>query len=101
MTFANADALGVAWLAIWNRDLARTKRQRQHDSDEENDDGDNNNNIDDDADDAAGVLFAWSRDIDPSKAIDDPVMSRRIGLAQGLLDFSGCVCGPDCLGDRG
>jgi hypothetical protein len=74
----------VSWLAVWNRDLPGKPDSKQKDEPEDQD-----NDGKEHDDDAAGVLYAWSTDLrDAAQAIADPVMSRRIGLAQGLVDFS-------------
>ena len=76
----------VSWLAVWNRDLPRKPDSKQRDEPEDQGDDGEEHAADDDA---AGVLYAWSTDLrDAAQGIADPVMSRRIGLAQGLIDFS-------------
>lgn len=82
----------VAWLAIWNRSLALRKKQQSDKSEQAGAEDNDHDHDDDDDDDAAGVLYAWSRELpEDTQAMQDPVISRRIGLAQGLLDFAQCV----------
>lgn len=85
--------LRVAWMAIWNREIAKPRGRKQPES-RGIDEPAHKHDDDDDDDDAAGVLYAWMPDAtEPATAIRDPVMARRIGLAQGLLDFARYVHG--------
>lgn len=103
------DALQVSWLAVWNRSLAASRRgQDRHESergpfdDKHQRSGDvpapvmedeqTSNNVQEDEhgdedDESGGVLFSYCL----NKAEPPEVIRRRIGLAQGLVDFSRSV----------
>jgi len=64
----------LAWMAVWNRSLVGKEG--------ESDDGD-----------SAGILCAFSTGTSSScsSSADRELISRRVGLAQGLVDFTRCV----------
>lgn len=96
----------VAWLAVWNRNITIDRKQEngkeQHgDDDEDRDDKDDDN---DDSDrNRSGVLYgriyrsdggaAAPGDTEDDRAQRD-LLTRRIGLAQGLIDFTRCIYAP-------
>ena len=75
----STDATRVAWLAIWNRELAASTQ-----------DGDSEDAQGSEADsDQAGILYTSVPSGTDSNS--ESIAARRIGLAQGLVDFTRCV----------
>jgi hypothetical protein len=75
------DAAGLApplsWLAVWNRQLIARVDDEDEDNDNDNDESQAIDHIH-----RAGVLYS------KSYTGDRALLARRIGLAQGLVDFT-------------
>jgi hypothetical protein len=82
----------IAWLAIWNRQLRQDRRQQQR---EDNDDDNDDDHDDNDFEERAGVLYSRVYGKEQQLSSTDfkheqDLSARRIGLAQGLIDFTRC-----------
>lgn len=100
----------VAWLAVWNRNITIHRKQEkskewhsgdEEDQDDEEDDDNGNDNPDRNR---SGVLYgriyrsndgggAAHGDTEDDRTQGD-LLTRRIGLAQGLIDFTRCFHAP-------
>ena len=81
----------VSWLAIWNRDISLEKQAKpkadvaedvETSPSEEADDDD-----EEEKEDSQGVLCSC---VNTQTPLDKHALARKIGLAQGLLDFTRC-----------
>lgn len=87
----------LSWLGIWNRALSGGSKGkgRQGEQDDALDDAAgaaSDVQEEEDEQDESGLLYACTGPGVPS--MDKATLGRRIGLAQGLMDFSRCVAYP-------
>lgn len=77
---------GLSWLAVWNRSLTAEAAAKRDD----NDDYGEGSSADRERDES-GVLCALSfAAVRTETAQEQDILARRVGLAQGLVDFARC-----------
>lgn len=94
----------LSWLAVWNRQLIRAKSGDADDEQEEHGDGEEQQQEREiDELHRSGVIYGRIYQREPGQEADTAhsdagherdLLARRIGLAQGLVDFTRCVSVP-------
>ena len=81
----------VSWLAVWNRDISLEKQAKSKADTAEDVDKSASEKADEDDEeedeDSQGVLCSC---VNTQTPLDKHALARKIGLAQGLLDFTRC-----------
>jgi len=74
----------LAWFAIWRREDPKQRGRREGQPPEHQDGSQDGDGDEEEEEDTTGILYRYSSsDAQP----DD--LSRKVGLAQGLIDFTG------------